>query len=301
MKCRRYVYPVDMVAHLWANQSQGRARNAGQGNFYFEGDTIFSYGRHFPIARHVVNNCGDKAVLFTTQDYSVTTSGHKSVVLSACQNLQVFFVSDIRADHKENIADYRKRFVDLVGQYDKARSRKPAIFDDLKALVTEANGYAEFFGLRSRFALPTNTEEMIAECARIQKREREQQRKREIKLERERAERTREAQKHIQKWVLGKSDYLPGEVYNLPIRLRVAGDELQTSRGARVPLAHAVKAYRIIRRYREYGETYQRNGHTIHLGLFPLDVIDDQGNVTAGCHNVAWKEIDRIATLTGVN
>ena len=51
-------------------------------NFYFDGDTIYSYGSHFPIARHVETKRG-RAVLFTTRDYSVTTSGHKWTVLAA--------------------------------------------------------------------------------------------------------------------------------------------------------------------------------------------------------------------------
>ena len=45
----RTVHPADMVAHLWAHKSQDFARNPGH-NFYFHGDTIYSYGSHFPVA-----------------------------------------------------------------------------------------------------------------------------------------------------------------------------------------------------------------------------------------------------------
>ena len=57
---------ISHIAHLWANQLQDEARNSGSGNFYFDGDVIYSYGSHFPIAKHVVNAKGEKAVLFTT-------------------------------------------------------------------------------------------------------------------------------------------------------------------------------------------------------------------------------------------
>jgi hypothetical protein len=83
--------------------------------------------------------------------------------------------------------------------------------------------------------------------------------------------------------------------------LRIAGEELQTSRGARVPLAHAVKAFRVLKRLHDKGQAYQRNGHTIHLGHFALDSLDTEGNVTAGCHTVQWAEITRVAALAGVN
>jgi len=43
----RTVHPADMVAHLWAHKSQEYARVSGTGNFYFNGDTIYSYGSHF--------------------------------------------------------------------------------------------------------------------------------------------------------------------------------------------------------------------------------------------------------------
>lgn len=46
-------------------------------SFFFRGDTIYSYGQHFPIARHVTGTRGRAAVLFTTRDYSKTTSKHK--------------------------------------------------------------------------------------------------------------------------------------------------------------------------------------------------------------------------------
>ena len=179
----------------------------------------------------------------------------------------------------------------LVGKYAKARQRKPDILADLRGLVSEANQYAEFFGLRARLTLPDDLTGMIAECQAIEKREK-------TRKQREEAKQAREALERVQKWVDGESDYCPS--YG-PIRLRVKGDELQTTRGARVPFAHAVKAFRVIKRLHDKGQAYQRNGHTIHLGHFALDSIDSAGNVRAGCHEVAWEEIARVATLAGVN
>ena len=284
----RNVHPVDMVAHLWANQTQDSARNPCH-NFYFHGDTIYSYGSHFPIARHVTRK-GNSAVLFTTHSYSSTTAGHKCTVESACRHLTVFHVADVN-DTRNQFAQYRAEYMGLVGKYAKARQRKPEHLDALRRLVEEANGYAAFFGLRPRLTLPDDLTGMIAECQAIEKREK-------TRKQREEAKQAREALERVQKWVDGESDYCPS--YG-PIRLRVKGDELQTTRGARVPLAHAVKAFRVIKRLHDKGQAYQRNGHTIHLGHFALDAIDSAGNVRAGCHEVAWEEIARVATLAGVN
>ena len=287
------VYPVDMVAHLWAHKAQDYARNPGH-NFYFSGDTIYSYGSHFPIARHVENKRGGSAVLLTTRSYSVTTSGHTWTVQRACEHLTVFHVPDVdNREPRKQFADYRARYMALVGKYAKARQRKPEYLPLLRDLVEEANRFAEFFGLRSRLTLPDDLTAMVAECQAIEKRERERK-------QREERKREREARERLQKWVDGEIDYCPNG-YGEPIRLRVKGDELQTSRGARVPLDHAVKAFRVIKRLRDKGQAYERNGHTIHLGHFALDSLDAQGNVKAGCHTVEWEEIARVATLAGVN
>ena len=286
----RYVHPVDMVAHLWAHKSQDSARNPCR-NFYFYGDTIYSYGSHFPIARHVTRK-GKSAVLFTTRSYSSTTAGHKCTVESACRHLTVFHVADVTgSDCRKQFAQYRAEYMGLVGKYAKARQRKPDILADLRGLVEEANRYADFFGLRARLTLPDDLTGMIAECQAIDKREK-------ARKQREEAKQAREALERVQKWVDGESDYCPS--YG-PIRLRVKGDELQTTRGARVPFAHAVKAFRVIKRLHDKGQAYQRNGHTIHLGQFALDSLDTEGNVTAGCHTVQWEEIARVAALAGVN
>jgi hypothetical protein len=288
----RHVYPVDMVAHLWAHKSQDFARNPGH-NFYFHGDTIYSYGSHFPIARHVETKRG-QAVLFTTRSYSVTTAGHKCMVEGARRHLTVFHVADVDStEPRKQFADYRARYVELARKYAKSRQNKPYVLSGLRALVEEANRYAEFFALRARLTLPDDLSAMVAECQAIEKRDRKRK-------QREEAKRQREARERLQQWVDGAIDYCPSG-YGQPIRLRIRDDELQTSRGARVPLAHAVKAFGVIKRLHDKGQAYERNGHTIHLGYFALDAIDTQGNVTAGCHHVSWEEIQRVAIIAGVN
>jgi hypothetical protein len=297
----RHVYPADMVAHLWAHKAQDSARNAG-GNFYFTRDTIYSYGTHFPIAKHVSTKRG-KAVLCTTRHHSVTTSGHTWTVLSACKHLTVFHVQHpTDTDHKGQFTEYRDRYLALARKYSRARSNKPWILGSLRDLVDEANRFAQFFGLRSRLSMPTDLSAMEAECRAVEKRERVRKQREEAKRQREYEARKADATTKLEEWASGGAiDRWAFGGYDLPIRLRINGDELQTSRGATVPLSHAVKAFRIIKRLHNRGQAYERNGHTVHLGHFALDAVDRQGNVRAGCHNVSWEEIERVATIAGVN
>lgn len=60
-----------MVAHLWANEKKGSAKGS---NFYFEGDSIYSYGHHFKAGRIVRNKHGKRAYLVNTTYYSKTTA-----------------------------------------------------------------------------------------------------------------------------------------------------------------------------------------------------------------------------------
>lgn len=85
------------------------------------------------------------------------------------------------------------------------------------------------------------------------------------------------------------------------LRIKGEGDEaeLETSHGARVPLAHAIKAFRFVKLIRETGGHWQRNGRMIRVGHYQLDSIDPAG-FNAGCHRINWPEIERVAKLAGV-
>ena len=109
---------------------------------------------------------------------------------------------------------------------------------------------------------------------------------------RERAEALVRQQELIAKWRAG---LYSGCLYEVPVMLRIDGDEVVTSRGARFPVSHAKRALAFIRKVHESGQAYVRNGHTIHLGPYVVDRVELDGTVKAGCHVVSWEEIERIA------
>jgi hypothetical protein len=289
------VVDAGMVAHLWAHKAQSEAR-VKQGNFYFRGDVIYSYGSHFPIARHVTNKRGEKAVLLTTCGYSVTTANHIDLVRRACSHMTVFHVRDVADpdDRRDQFEDYSKRRLALMQSY--AKARKTCILDSLRALTAEANAFAAFFGIRSRLKLPANANAMAEECDRVVKAERDRNKRAE-------AGAMRKAREQLDKWMAGElaSVYCASRCFaRLPVRLRLAGDELQTSLGARVPKADAIRAFKILRKLRKKAATYKRNGETIAVGPFSLDSMDESGTVKVGCHTIEWAEIERVAKLAGV-
>jgi hypothetical protein len=305
-KRKKHVFDTGEIPHLWAHRTQDEARNR-QGNLYFTGDTIYSYGSHFPIARHVTNDAGERAVLFTTASYSVTTASHCSAVRSAVPSgIPVFHVPNVchgrytgseltAADHAGTLADYTERIEKHVVTSARARSSYAKEWNQGHAvsLRDEAFVYCTFFGL----PVPN-----IPEVPDLDSEALTAIRKREAKRAAEKAEQTRrenerEAIRHSEKmakWRAG--EYHGGFPYGFPTMLRIIGDEVQTSRGARFPVSHAKRALAFVRKVRETGQAYVRNGRTIHLGPYTLDRIEPDGTVKAGCHVVSWEEIERIAS-----
>lgn len=77
------VFNNSMVAHVWAQQRQPHGRS-NNGNFYFERETLYSYGTHFPVGVFA----GPGGPVFLNSDgYSVSTSGHKSDAWAAVRHI----------------------------------------------------------------------------------------------------------------------------------------------------------------------------------------------------------------------
>ncbi len=95
------------MAHMWANRTLPDFW-AREGNLYAEPhdysarksgvspDAIWSYGRHFQIARILKGNGKDSntVTLFTEREYSSMTSKHKGEVKSACNHHTVIYVPE---------------------------------------------------------------------------------------------------------------------------------------------------------------------------------------------------------------
>lgn len=268
------------VAHLWANKSRESATGS---SFYFRGDTIYSYGAHFPIARHYKG-----VVLFTTRRHSVTTARHCSIARGAISHITVFTVENPMAEpSKVDLKNYRVRIEAAATQASKARN--PQFYlEQLQSLVNEANSFAEHFGFSTRFEMPSESEmaELKARAIAAAKKDAKARKARELKA-------AAELQVAIAEWIEGKRDCIPGNGQRVFLRARIGEQsEMQTSRGARVPLEDAKRAFAFVMAKRAAG--WHRNGETFPVGEFHLDAVNEFG-VVAGCHRIEWAEIERFA------
>ena len=103
-------------------------------------------------------------------------------------------------------------------------------------------------------------------------------------------------------WLAGTGNKIGYGMFPYPM-LRIKptdSDTVETSMRVEFPLAHAVKAFRLIQRVAERGEAWESNGHSFHIGHFTIDRINEDGTVIAGCHRIPWEEIERFARKIGI-
>ena len=144
----KQVYPYDELASVWLSQSQDTGRSPGE-RMYFSGDTIYSYGSHFPIARLFDSPNGEPVILFTTRSYSNTTSKHVRVVQQAVRSSSRRVVycmypqaADNAAQHEVNLADFKQHMDAAAVKH--AKARKPELYaGDIKNEARLAREYCE--------------------------------------------------------------------------------------------------------------------------------------------------------------
>lgn len=98
----------------------------------------------------------------------------------------------------------------------------------------------------------------------------------------------------ISAWRNGAANYLPS---GLPTMARIVGDVVETSRGARVPLAHAVRLVRIAERVAARGgNTWGANDGPM-VGHYRVSSIGADLSAVIGCHEFDAAESARLVAL----
>jgi hypothetical protein len=299
----RHVYNNNQIPHLWAHKTQPDARN-GKGSFYFTGDTIFSYGSHFPIACHIVGTQGQAGILFTTQPERLTTQHHKSLVYrSIPRDVPVFRVPNMHFgfsaaedtyQHDRNLKHYVRTVEEHVVTCAKARSSFNKEHHHEQAVIwrSEALCYATFFGLADP-DIPMVPDLDSEQLAAIKKREAKKSAEKAAKSKQEAEERRKKAQSLADIWLQGGAHhYLLNAI---PPMLRIKDHEVETSHGVKFPIIHAKRGLKLVRAVMARREDWTANGQSCRLGYYHIQHISKDGTVRAGCHKVTWEQIERIA------
>lgn len=301
------VFNNSMVAHIWAQQTQEQGRS-NNGQFYFKGPTIYSYRDSWPLAHFHESGL----ILINTQRVSNTTSRHESYVRGALayDDSRIVYIDSVRIMERllekytgsdiiaNEITELFKIKVDSALVSASKRKKESTRANDINEALNALHTCEKLCkALKQSFPLHDLQEKLKGDSAGIiaaHKKEREE-------LERVRKEAAKTGHdEELQKFRNGEP-YNSNKLlkYTQDKYMRIKGESIETSGGAEFPIAHALKAFKLICAIKERGESY-RPDKTIHLGHFKIDMINKNGDVKAGCHYVKWSEIESCAIALGI-
>jgi hypothetical protein len=323
----KYVFRnIDEIVHLWAHQSQEEARCR---NAYFEKETIYSYGRHFPIARIYTKNKGKKnekkVVFFTLDTYSSTTAQHISSTRSACSHMEKIYMKhvitgygdpaeDIYA-HEQNFKYWHRTIEDYLDKFSRARDAKESYLGYARRTAEEAKLYITFLGikpdkrLKALFKLLNDpkweneiTEYKERTAARLSDPLLQEKREK-ARLAREKALQ-KQFTEQIQKWrnFEAYNPYrLPGQHrhYHTPslpdlLRYKESEQRVETSQGVQVPIEIAHRFYRQIKIVLSRGGCLSEDACAEKILNYSVQEITAE-HIRVGCHRIPMTEVEAIA------
>lgn len=284
------VVSPETVAHLWANQSQSEATNSNR-SLFFEGDTIYSYGRHFAIAKHVVNSEGERTTLFTTRTYSVTTAKHINTVRHAVNHKDLIFCA-YPDELFRNLDAFLSEGESIARKLQKARLPEKYL-SELSSLKHTVDKYCTFF----KIDVAKDKAELLTLLSIGDKSEYLQYAESKAKIEREREIKAqKEATKKIKKELKEFRDFERPTLYTRNgfdyLRYNSQLDRIQTSQGVEIPINEAKVFYNLILSTNQKGGCTDCN--TKLLNRYEVNEIN-KDFIKVGCHTIALKEVQSIA------
>ena len=257
------------IAHLFANQLQDEARNSNN-SFFFRGNTIYSYGSHFPIAKHIEYD-GKEALLFTLRSYSNTTAKHINYVAHAVNHKNIIYCGNPNNTHTDNFNYWLGIAEDICKSLLKAK--KPEIYlNKLANIESQVNRYAKFFCI----AVPENLSFVLSTQDKAQFADYEAKKEAFRLAEEKRQQKELKAahKKELVKWLNMETSRL----YNRSNvdYLRLNSDIIETSQGVKIDLINGKRFYEAI-----LNNTLQVGQHL--LGYEVLSI--DKKSIKIGCHN----------------
>ncbi|CAB5226137.1 hypothetical protein UFOVP753_54 [uncultured Caudovirales phage] len=237
----RNVLPTSELCHKWANMEQESGRTS-TGTLFFNRNTIYSYGDHFAIAKHIVNEQGQRAVLFTLRSYSNTTAKHIRSVWMSCKNDDIIRCANPTGSHEVNFKYWFNCAEQMATNLKKARKPEKYI-NFLDNIKQTASKYAEFFGieipetLKAVLSIKDKAEYLQYESKAIEFAKLEQARK----LKEQKAK----FKEDIKKWFNCETSRLY-TTYKYDF-LRINDNRIETTQAVQIPLELGKRLYQSIK------------------------------------------------------
>jgi hypothetical protein len=278
----------DEVAHFWANKVQSN----GQGsNMFFKDDIIYSYGYHFPIAKHINNDL----ILFTTKGYSVSTSKHLSIAKRAIpSNIEVLNVPNVdiykhtRSLHIDNVKYFINEIKINLDKSTRARKYKEYYLNNYLSNIKTLKRYLELFKIKSK--LPYNVKNEVNKIFNMDKTNilndiKKEQDKQKKQLEQQKKQLQLKIDKLLPEWRNNEIKSIPN---NNKQYLRITENNIETSLNVRIDIELFKKYYKLLK----------KGISLVGQNISHYRVLkQDSKFLTIGCHKIEIKEIENTYKL----
>ena len=294
------------LAHIWAQQNSPDKKC---GSIFFEGDTIYSFGHHYPLAKFF----GTDTVLINVSKENLGgssfTSRHRQAVRAATRHLTCFDVEGIPKTEEEGVQGYRDKMEEILSVCDKPRVReitKARAIQIAYEVHSEMVKFIMHFGLSNDLIATFPADDQWARTFLTLHDQGEAARREDRRLR----ESIKEQEK-LGRWLKGED---VGSLWNTPPHLRVKkyilsnkvdGDAVlstvvQTSLGAQVPYEDARRMFGLIQTFWIAGRTFRASeqSQAEMVRHFTLSTITNT-QVQIGCHTFDRSEVERFAKQEG--
>lgn len=279
------------LSHIWANDpdpSIGKSANS----MSCQNGKLYSYAT---CIAEIIGN----TVIFNDASYSNTTSKHQSLARSAARHYKALYIeipqrgldslSMNQRDFNEIIVEYNERKASeyLVKASNARKSETETVYlGTAHNIFSSLVEYAKLLGLEYDAPDLESLKESATKAYEQAK-----------ALEKiRRAERIKAQAEALENWRAGLDVRNFFEV----TALRIKEDQIETTKGARIPVDHAIKFWGLIKSWHEKGVSYVKDHHSIHLGNYSVNRFENDV-LTVGCHSIPYSEIESIAHQLRLN
>lgn len=291
------------VCHVYASDTQPAGRG---GNIFFSHGVIYSYGHHFAMAKRVAPD----TYLFTTRSYSSSTAKHVSHLRNALNHCTRIYCYDPTASLSDNLRHEQRGMECQLAQaatvkYPTGRgaSRMQGYYAVIQSIISRVSVLCAHYNepVPAWATLPDDMAQASAQYAEAVLVQAAMDAEARAKAQ---ALILAKAKKHLAQWVCGHNTHgrhMYAHQFNqLPVRLRVVDDEVQTSHGARITVANVRTSgiWPVIQQCKANKRGLEFNGlHKPELGYYKADKILPNGTLIAGCHTIPFKELAKVAAI----
>jgi hypothetical protein len=280
------------IAHEWAHDSDGK-RIGAAANVLYANSCIYSYGSHFMIARHVRNDDGERAVLFTERTYSQTTAKHISAVENAVSHLNLIFVPDPALSKEELFDIWHVQMVNIARHLEGAKRPGKYILQ-IQTVYNSAKKYADFFC----YSLPATIEDMgkVSDMQKFQAHLAAEK----VANELAEVQKRKKAEKLHRQKLKAWRDFEITNFYGRDgwdyLRYNIRAGVIETTQQVNIPLETGKAFFEVVK------DTIPKGG-CIDCGMLFMNeypVLDiNKLFIRVGCHKISFKEINLFAGKQG--